>query len=201
MLQERIRKGYTLMEKKITVTLAGQIFTIINQDDLDYVEEIARQTDNKIRHVQKENEYFSVTAAAVLSCMDFCDELNKAQKELVQRNKELFDEREKNSLLTEQLKNLMNEVQSLKLAAKASQDNSGSEAESSDNSSQNGESENDGENSGESHLCDSKDESLSKNEAESEITAGGKTKRPGKKEYVPRNNRKRNKNKKESGRG
>lgn len=189
------------MEKKITVTLAGQIFTIINQDDLDYVEEIARQTDNKIRHVQKENEYFSVTAAAVLSCMDFCDELNKAQKELVQRNKELFDEREKNSLLTEQLKNLMNEVQSLKLAAKASQDNSGSEAESSDNSSQNGESENDGENSGESHLCDSKDESLSKNEAESEITAGGKTKRPGKKEYVPRNNRKRNKNKKESGRG
>ena len=71
------------MDKKITVTLAGQIFTIINQEDLNYVEEIARQTDNKIKLVQRENEHFSITAAAVLSCMDFCDDINRAQKEII----------------------------------------------------------------------------------------------------------------------
>lgn len=192
------------MEKKITVTLAGQIFTIINQDDLDYVEEIARQTDSKIKYVQRENEYFSVTAAAVLSCMDFCDELNKAQKEIIQRNRELFEEREKNNLLTEQLKNLMNEVQSLKLAVNAAQNTSEAENQDGEGESQSGDSDSDGDGSGESHLCGGEEntENSEKSEEKNYSSAGLKSgKKSSKKEYVPRNNRKRNKNKKESGRG
>lgn len=195
------------MEKKITVTLAGQIFTIINQEDLDYVEEIARQTDSKIKQVKKENDHFSVTAAAVLSCMDFCDELNRAQKEIIQRNKDLFEEKEKNNLLTEQLRNLMNEVQALKLAAaRASQAGESSDNQGKDQNSGTGDKEGEGETGGESHLWEKPEEketeresrNLKNENAESQKVQGDE-KRPGKKEYVPRNNRKRNKNKKESG--
>ena len=155
------------MDKKITVTLAGQIFTIINQEDLNYVEEIARQTDNKIKLVQRENEHFSITAAAVLSCMDFCDDINRAQKEIIARNKELFDEKEKNAVLTEQIKGLMSEIQSLKMQI--------------------------------SQLESGKTEEVSTSESDQESHGSEvkENKRPGKKEYVPRNNRKRNKKKAE----
>lgn len=170
------------MDKKITVTLAGQIFTIINQEDLNYVEEIARQTDNKIKIVQRENQHFSVTAAAVLSCMDFCDEINKTQKEIIERNRELFEEKEKNATLTEQIKGLMSEIQSLKLQiAQLSQGNSENDSTSGDGNVEKSEENQD---DGESHTPEKK-------EVKTE------NKRPGKKEYVPRNNRKRNKKKAE----
>lgn len=170
------------MDKKITVTLAGQIFTIINQEDLNYVEEIARQTDNKIKIVQRENQHFSVTAAAVLSCMDFCDEINKTQKEIIERNRELFEEKEKNATLTEQIKGLMSEIQSLKLQlAQVSQGNSENDSTSGDGNVEKSEENQD---DGESHTPEKK-------EVKTE------NKRPGKKEYVPRNNRKRNKKKAE----
>lgn len=170
------------MDKKITVTLAGQIFTIINQEDLNYVEEIARQTDNKIKIVQRENQHFSVTAAAVLSCMDFCDEINKTQKEIIERNRELFEEKEKNATLTEQIKGLMSEIQTLKLQlAQVSQGNSENSFTSGDTNVEKSEENQD---DGESHTPEKK-------EVKTE------NKRPGKKEYVPRNNRKRNKKKAE----
>lgn len=170
------------MDKKITVTLAGQIFTIINQEDLNYVEEIARQTDNKIKIVQRENQHFSVTAAAVLSCMDFCDEINKTQKEIIERNRELFEEKEKNATLTEQIKGLMSEIQTLKLQlAQVSQGNSENSFTSGDGNVEKSEENQD---DGESHTSEKK-------EVKTE------NKRPGKKEYVPRNNRKRNKKKAE----
>ena len=167
------------MDKKITVTLAGQIFTIINQEDLNYVEEIARQTDNKIKLVQRENEHFSITAAAVLSCMDFCDDINRAKKEIIARNKELFDEKEKNAVLTEQIKGLMSEIQSLKM--QISQLESGKTEEVSTSESD--------------HVENYSEKSESDEESHgSEVK---ENKRPGKKEYVPRNNRMRNKKKAE----
>ena len=167
------------MSKKITVTLAGQIFTIINQDDLNYVEEIAGQVDRKIKYVQRENEHFSITAAAVLSCMDFCDELNKMQKEIIDRNRELFDEKEKNSVLTEQIKGLMSEIQALKLKLGETE----TKEEENVSTTEGAYVEN---------LIDSAD----KKENEQQ-TVNEENKRPAKKEYVPRNNRKRNRKKAE----
>lgn len=165
-----------VMDKKITVTLAGQIFTIINQEDLNYVEDIADMVDRKIKYVQRENEHFSVTAAAVLSCMDFCDELTRTQKEIVQRNKELFEEKEKSAALAEQIKSLMSEIQSLKVQASA----------------ENPESPESGE----------KDSVKSPEEDDRDEESHGQwvkeNSRPAKKEYVPRNNRKRNKKKAEN---
>lgn len=165
------------MSKKITVTLAGQIFTIINQENLNYVEEIADQVDRKIKYVQRENEHFSVTAAAVLSCMDFCDDLNKMQKEIIEKNREILDEKEKNSVLTEQIKGLMSEIQTLKL--KLGETETGKEEINA---------------ASDDVYAENLLEADGKNETE-QPAENDDNKRPVKKEYVPRNNRKRNRKK------
>ena len=111
--------------------------------------------------------------------MDFCDDINRAQKEIIARNKELFDEKEKNAVLTEQIKGLMSEIQSLKM--QISQLESGKTEEVSTSESD--------------HMENSSEKSESDEESHgSEVK---ENKRPGKKEYVPRNNRKRNKKKAE----
>lgn len=69
------------MEKiKVKINIAGSEFTILSQDDEAYTTQVAGEVDRKINEIRSSNPQVSVTAAAMLAALNFCDSTKKAEK-------------------------------------------------------------------------------------------------------------------------
>ena len=69
------------MEKqKITVTVAGKLYTLVSSDPPEYVKRIAEYVDRKMRETATVTNLTSAQAA-VLTCFNLAEELLKAQDE------------------------------------------------------------------------------------------------------------------------
>ena len=63
---------------KIRLTIAGSNYVLWSNDSEEYVQGLAERLDNDMAAVMSTNPTVSVTASAVLSALDYLDELEKS---------------------------------------------------------------------------------------------------------------------------
>lgn len=65
------------MDQIYTVKIGNMELRVCSSESQEYTNEIAEQVNKKIQEMTGENVSVSVTTAALLTAMDFCDELMK----------------------------------------------------------------------------------------------------------------------------
>ena len=65
-------------KNKVRVRIGGASYTIVTEDDSEYVEELAEFLNNEIRSICNANPTLSITQAAVLVALDQADACRKA---------------------------------------------------------------------------------------------------------------------------
>lgn len=65
-------------KNKIQVKIGGATYTIVTEDDTQYVEELAEEINNDIRSICNSNSSLSITQAAILVALDNADACKKA---------------------------------------------------------------------------------------------------------------------------
>lgn len=63
---------------KVKMTIMGADYTVIAEDDVQYVQLLGKELDLKMDGIVKANRHLSVTQAAVLAALDYADESKKA---------------------------------------------------------------------------------------------------------------------------
>ncbi len=67
------------MEKnRVSLKIGGVSYTIVSEDDAQYVEELGEFVDNEIRNIQSSNPSLSTMQCAVLVALDQADACKKA---------------------------------------------------------------------------------------------------------------------------
>ncbi len=67
-------------KNKISVSIAGSEFVVTTDEEREYTLSLARTVDNKIRNLLQESTKLTAGLAAILTCLDLCDE-NEKNKE------------------------------------------------------------------------------------------------------------------------
>ena len=75
-------------KKKITITIAYNRFTVLSSEDEAYSRTLAEEVDRSIRELSTSGR-ISVTAAAMLTAMNFRDEVHKREKDIELLKKQL----------------------------------------------------------------------------------------------------------------
>lgn len=65
-------------KNRVQVKIGGASYTIVTEDDTEYVENLAETVDNEIRSICNSNPSLSITQAAVLVALDQADACKKA---------------------------------------------------------------------------------------------------------------------------
>ena len=65
-------------KNRVQVKIGGASYTIVTEDDTQYVEALAEEVNNEIRSVCNSNPSLSITQAAVLVALDQADACKKA---------------------------------------------------------------------------------------------------------------------------
>lgn len=65
-------------KNRVQVKIGGASYTIVTEDDTEYVENLAEAVDNEIRSICNSNPSLSITQAAVLVALDQADACKKA---------------------------------------------------------------------------------------------------------------------------
>ncbi|EJW92549.1 cell division protein ZapA, partial [gut metagenome] len=68
---------------KIRLTIAGSSYVVWSNDSEEYVQELAERLDNDMAAVMSTSPTISVTASAILSALDYLDELEKILPALI----------------------------------------------------------------------------------------------------------------------
>ena len=72
-------EGCGFMEKnRVTLRICGNSYTIITEDEPDYVEELGELIDREMRSIGQESPSLSTTQCAVLVALDQADACKKA---------------------------------------------------------------------------------------------------------------------------
>lgn len=75
-------------KKKINVVIDGRDFTVVGDEDEEYILEIARYVDGNIKRLANKNSFLSQTMAATLAALNITDELFKTREELTDLKEE-----------------------------------------------------------------------------------------------------------------
>lgn len=65
-------------KNKVQIKIGGATYTIVTEDDAEYVESLAEDINNEIRQICNSNTSLSMTQAAVLVALDQADACRKA---------------------------------------------------------------------------------------------------------------------------
>lgn len=109
------------MPNRISVTIAGQQYTILAEENEEYTRQVAIRADNKIREAREVTEA-SPLNAAVLAALNLADEATKAEREVRRMKGEISEREEQIKAIREEMMRLVQENADLRdqLQAKAS---------------------------------------------------------------------------------
>ena len=108
------------MPNRISVTIAGQQYTILAAENEEYTRQVALRADNKIREAREVTEA-SPLNAAVLAALNLADEATKAEREVRRAKGEISEREEQIKAIREEMMRLVQENADLRdqLQAKA----------------------------------------------------------------------------------
>ena len=67
-------------KSKIKLLIADNVFTVVSSEDEAYSKQLAAEVDRKIKRIYRDNRT-SITAAAILTALNYCDEIHKIDME------------------------------------------------------------------------------------------------------------------------
>ena len=67
-----------MAKNRVHLKIGGSAYTVLTDDALEYVEELAEELDKEMRSIINENPSLSVTQAAVLTALDKADTCKKS---------------------------------------------------------------------------------------------------------------------------
>lgn len=108
------------MQNRISVTIAGQQYTILAEENEEYTRQVALRADSKIREAREVTDA-SPLNAAVLAALNLADEATKAEREVRRARGEINERAEQINAIREEMMRLVQENADLKdqLQAKA----------------------------------------------------------------------------------
>lgn len=97
------------MRNHITVTIAGQEYTLVAAEDESYVHKVAAHVDAKVQEVQ-EGGKFSLVNSAVLAALNIADEYYKEQEASENLRRQLKEYLEEGTKLKMELSEAKREI-------------------------------------------------------------------------------------------
>ncbi|MEE0776219.1 MAG: cell division protein ZapA [Bacillota bacterium] len=67
--------------ERVTVTVAGQNLGLKTDHDGEYVRELAKSVDQRLKELRDQNPSLTPARAAVLLCLELKDEMNQLEKD------------------------------------------------------------------------------------------------------------------------
>ncbi len=101
-------------KKRIDVMIDGRNFTIIGEENEEYIRDLAYYVDKKIRNLVTKNDKLSQTMSATLAALHIADELHIVKDRLKDLKLETKDPLENYNKVDNELKKANGEVASLK---------------------------------------------------------------------------------------
>lgn len=65
-------------QTKMKLTICGADYSIVTDDSEEYIASIGQDVDKRMTELMRDNPRLSITMAAVLSALSYCDECHKA---------------------------------------------------------------------------------------------------------------------------
>lgn len=100
-------------KKKVSFTIAGNQFTVLSAEEEAYTADIAGKIDQSI-HEMCRNGRVSVTAAAILTAVNYCDEMQKSRRDLEEIRQKLEEYLNRMNVQQEKYRELSKECEKLK---------------------------------------------------------------------------------------
>lgn len=101
------------MPNRISVTIAGQQYTILAEENEEYTRQVAVRADTKIKEAREVTEA-SPLNAAVLAALNLADEATKAEREVRRAKGEILEREEQVNAIREEMMRLVQENTDLK---------------------------------------------------------------------------------------
>lgn len=102
-------------KRKIDVLIDGRNFTVLGAEDEDYIIDLARYVDKKIKELTSKNDKLCQTMSATLAALNIADEYNKAKTELEELKKQSRDPIKKYGNAISKLDKAENKIKALEL--------------------------------------------------------------------------------------
>ena len=101
------------MPNRISVTIAGQNYTVLAEESEEYTRQVAERADTKIAEAKQVTEASSLNAA-VLAALNLADESTKAEREIKRARGEMVERTEQAEAMREEILRLEQENSKLK---------------------------------------------------------------------------------------
>ena len=69
-----------MAKNRVSLTICGTDYVITSDDDTDYIISIGKEVDREMDNILKNNTRISITMAAVLTALQYCDKARKADE-------------------------------------------------------------------------------------------------------------------------
>ena len=65
---------------RVKLNICGSDYSVITDDSEEYTISLGQEVDKRIRGMMEDNSRLSVTMAAILCCLSYCDECRKSRE-------------------------------------------------------------------------------------------------------------------------
>lgn len=103
-----------MAKNRIKVSILGSDYIITSEEEENYVRQIAAETEKRIAGITKDNPRLSVTMAAVLAALDYCDEAVKSTESADNLRSQIKDYLEDSSQARMEVEEARREIEKLK---------------------------------------------------------------------------------------
>lgn len=99
---------------KIKVSICGYDFSVVTDEDRQYILNIANKVERKVNKMLENNGRLSTASAALFAAMDYCDQVQKAAGDGNNLRGQIKDYLEESSTARKQLDSAKKEIERLK---------------------------------------------------------------------------------------
>lgn len=100
-------------KKTIELKLLGNAFSVIADNNEDYIREISSFVNNQLNTILEKNPHTNRMQIAILGCMNIAEMLFDAKREAVEAERAQHEEVKKTDAIAEKLQNAQNEINRL----------------------------------------------------------------------------------------
>ena len=100
----------TMSKNKIIISIAGSELVVMTEESREYTTMLANTVDRKIRDLLASSSKVTTPMACILTCLDLCDENEKAKAAATRLRDEIKNYYERNAELEDRVEELEQEL-------------------------------------------------------------------------------------------
>lgn len=103
-----------MSKNKIIISIAGSELVVMTEESREYTTMLANTVDRKIRDLLASSSKVTTPMACILTCLDLCDENEKAKANAARMREEIKNYYERSAQLEDKVADLEREIEMLK---------------------------------------------------------------------------------------